>query len=129
MIRWAPHQWAGAPVRETVVERRLVDRCQDAGFLCWKLVIPQYAGVPDRMVVAPGRVVFVEVKRPGARPRPLQRVQHDRLRRLGVAVVVLDTLEAVDGFVDRLCADPHDSGVDELAAPIPGVPVAGSAAG
>ncbi|HHD7566826.1 TPA: VRR-NUC domain-containing protein, partial [Escherichia coli] len=48
--------------------------------------------VPDRIVLLPGgRIVFVECKAPGKPPRPDQLREHERLRKLGFTVVVLDS--------------------------------------
>ena len=71
------------------------------GALCWKLVSPGNAGVPDRLVLLPGgRVVFVELKRPGEKPRPLQVATHSKLRRLGFRVYgCVDSVERVEDVV------------------------------
>lgn len=50
----------------------------------------------------PGRTVWVELKRPGAVPEPHQEREHARLRAAGQRVVVLDSIAAVDAFVDAL---------------------------
>ncbi|EES5143852.1 VRR-NUC domain-containing protein, partial [Escherichia coli] len=48
--------------------------------------------VPDRIVLLPGgRIIFVECKSPGKPPRPDQLREHERLRKLGFTVVVLDS--------------------------------------
>lgn len=85
---------------EKQVERRLVDKTREAGGLAMKWVSPGFAGAPDRIVFLPGgRIVLVEVKRPGEKPRPLQVRLHQMLRGLGVDVRVVDTVEAVDALV------------------------------
>ena len=70
------------------------------GAMCVKFVSPGLSGVPDRIVMASGEVVFVEVKRPGERPRPLQLAVHERMRRAGQIVLIVDSLESVDLFVE-----------------------------
>jgi len=70
------------------------------GGLCVKFPPLFFRGFPDRIVLLPGgAVVFVETKAPGQRPRLIQRKVHDRLRRLGFQVEVLDSVESVDGFI------------------------------
>lgn len=55
--------------------------------LCLKLVCPGCTGVPDRMILLPGgRVVFVELKQPGKKERPRQRLVQSWLRELGFTV-------------------------------------------
>lgn len=66
----------------------------------YKWVSPGNDGVPDRIVCLPnGKVVFVELKAPGEKPRPQQTARIDELRRLGFRVEVLDSKEDVDLFI------------------------------
>lgn len=57
---------------------------------------------PDRRVMHPARRCWVECKRPGAKPRPGQQREHDRMRALGEDVLVLSTFEEVDSFLETL---------------------------
>lgn len=53
------------------------------------------SGIPDRLCLFPrGRMVFVELKAPGKKPRKLQEVMHSRLRALGFRVEVIDSKES-----------------------------------
>lgn len=88
--------------RERVIEDYLLTQCRAHGFLCLKFVSPTRRGVPDRIVVALGRIVFVEVKRPGDRPRKLQQLMHTKLRRHGAEVHVVDDKPSVDAFIANL---------------------------
>ena len=86
-------------VRERDVERALITAVRKAGGLCLKWVSPGWDGVPDRICLFPGgRIKFVELKRLGAKPRPLQEKRMAQLRELGFAVEVIDSLEGVDAF-------------------------------
>lgn len=78
--------------RESSIEKNLVKQVKAAGGHAYKFVSPGRRGVPDRLVILPGgRVVFVECKAPGQKPRPEQEREHKRLQALGVKVVVLDS--------------------------------------
>lgn len=57
---------------------------------------------PDRRVMHPKRCAWVECKRPGAKARPGQLREHERMRALGEDVVVLSSYEEVDAFVETL---------------------------
>lgn len=62
-------------ILERDVEKRFKRRVEKSveGALCWKFVSPGQSGVPDRIVILPhGLMMWVELKRPGAEPRPTQ---------------------------------------------------------
>ena len=90
-------------MREKTVEQKLVSEVKKAGGICPKWVAPGFDGVPDRIVMFPGgRIAFVEVKAPGEKPRPLQTVRHELLRRLGFRVYILDEIEKIGGIIDEI---------------------------
>ena len=75
-------------MREREIERKLVSVVKSRGGICPKFVSPGFDGMPDRVVLLPhGKIGFVEVKRPGEQPRPLQTARHRILRKLGFVVV------------------------------------------
>ncbi|MFJ5071678.1 VRR-NUC domain-containing protein [Kitasatospora sp. NPDC088556] len=88
--------------RERDIEDYLLAQCRAHGFLCLKFVSPARGGVPDRIVVAPRGIVFVEVKRPGGRLRKLQQRTHAKLRGHGAEVHVVDDKPGVDAFIAHL---------------------------
>lgn len=58
-------------VREEVIERHLVNEVKKAGGIAYKFTSPGRRGVPDRIVLLPnGKIIFVECKAPGEKPRP-----------------------------------------------------------
>lgn len=80
-------------VDERDIERVFVETGRRAGALVLKFTSPQYAGVPDRIVLRDGKASFVELKAPGRRPRPLQRAMFDVFARHGFPVDVIDNLK------------------------------------
>lgn len=100
-----PAPVTAAPIKESVVEKHLLSQCREVGFLCYKFTSPAKSGVPDRVVITPAGTVFVELKRPAqGDARRLQLAQHDKMRRHGAAVVVLNTRESVDRFIAHVQA-------------------------
>lgn len=90
-------------MREKEIETYLRNSIREMGGVAFKFVTPGNDGVPGRLVCLPGgRVVFVELKAPGQRPRPLQIHQIGRLKQLGFRVEVIDSKEQVDKFVEGL---------------------------
>lgn len=76
---------------EKQIEKKLVKAVKQRGGLAPKLISPGMDGMPDRMVLLPGEcILFVEVKAPGRKPRPLQVLRHRQLTELGFEVYVLD---------------------------------------
>lgn len=88
---------------ESAVETRLIREVKKLKCECWKFTSPGRRGVPDRIVICPERQLeFVETKKPGETPEPLQRIVHKILGLLGFTVWVIDSYEEVDGFVEYL---------------------------
>lgn len=82
---------------EKEIENYFVKRCKEKNWLIFKFVSPGNAGVPDRLVIQPGgRMFFVELKAPKAKPRPLQEKVFSLLRANGAYVYVVDSKEKAD---------------------------------
>lgn len=87
---------------ESKIEKYLTDKIKSIGGLCWKFVSPGTRGVPDRLCILPnGRTIYVELKRPGEVPEPLQSKRHEQLRDRGHIVCVIDSLKGVDDFINE----------------------------
>lgn len=86
---------------EAKVERHLVKRVKQAGGEIRKVEWVGRAHAPDRLVML-GGPYFVELKAPGKVPRPGQAREHKRMAECGVRVIVLDTIEKVDWFIDLI---------------------------
>lgn len=85
---------------EKVVERKLVELVKINGGMCIKLLCDQLIGLPDRMCLFPGhKIVFVELKTTGQKPKRIQTYMHNKLRTLGFRVEVIDTVESVANFI------------------------------
>lgn len=85
---------------EKMIEERLRDGVKRLGGVAFKFVSPGNDGVPDRLVCLPGgRIAFIELKAPGKKPTPLQVRQMERLRGLGFVAFVIDSVEAVDQYI------------------------------
>lgn len=91
---------------EKLIERKLVEKCKENGVLCIKLLTYQFTGLPDRMCLFPGgTVVFVELKTTGEKPRKIQINIHNKLRKLGFRVEVIDTVKKVQDLIDELTCE------------------------
>ncbi len=87
-------------MRERDIEEYLVKRVQAMGGEVRKAEWIGRRGAPDRRVMLPGRLpVWVELKAPGVKPEAHQIREHNRMRRLGELVEVVDSLAAVEGLL------------------------------
>lgn len=86
---------------ESQIEAYLVKKIKQLGGIAFKFVSPGNAGVPDRLVVLPGgKIIFVELKKPGGKTTPLQDSQIARLMKLGCDVGVVHSIEEADDCVE-----------------------------
>lgn len=88
---------------EKVIERKLVDLVKQAGGMCIKLLSTHITGLPDRLCLLPkAKVIFVELKSTGEKPRPSQVYIHNKLRALGLRVEVIDTIQGVYDLMESI---------------------------
>lgn len=81
----------------------MTDTAREMGGVAYKFVSPSTNGMPDRLVVMPpNRIGFVELKAPGAKPRPIQTRRHEQLRKMGCLVFVVDHPDQVRGVLDEI---------------------------
>lgn len=91
-------------ILESEIEDYLTNLCEAHDWLCLKCANIGTLGFPDRCVIADGRVVFVELKRPDHKPRKAQVRMMKNLRSHGAEVCVAhdaDTVEAVVSLIER----------------------------
>lgn len=92
-------------MRENEIERQLAMAAKKMGGMAVKFVSPGLDGVPDRIVLLPGRrIAFVELKAPGKKLRVLQEKRKRQLEALGFPVYVIDGVEQIGGVLDEICA-------------------------
>lgn len=94
-------------MRESQIEKHLVKRVKELGGEVRKVQWVGRRGAPDRLVMLPERwtrginthaeaAIWVELKAPGVKPEPHQLREHERMRKMGQRVVVIDSIEGVE---------------------------------
>jgi len=84
---------------ERDIEKAFVKRVKSLGGMAEKFTSPAKRSVPDRIVTLPGgKIIFVELKKPGAKPTELQLRDHANRRALGCDVRVISTMEEINAF-------------------------------
>ena len=89
-------------MNEYEIERKLVEGVEDLGGLCLKLAITGRRGWPDRTVIFPHWIGFVELKRKGGKLSKQQQDWIAELRELGFECEVLEGIEDVEDYLERL---------------------------
>ena len=81
---------------EKALERKLKDVVRFNKGLYLKLLPFQFNGLPDRLCLLPGGIIFfAEIKTTKKKPGKLQAYIHRRIRTLGFKVFVIDTVEQI----------------------------------
>lgn len=92
-------------MREKAIEQKLKAAVDGMGGIAPKFMSPGMDGMPDRIILLPGRhVAFAEVKAPGRHLRPLQVRRKRQLESLGFRVYVIDHPEQIGGVLDAIQA-------------------------
>lgn len=89
-------------ILEHEIENYLVKRCKEEDILCFKMVSPSNAGIPDRLLLKDGRYIFVELKAPNKKPRKLQIFTINKLKKYGAEVYISDSKFSVDRIINIL---------------------------
>ena len=86
-------------MKEKHLENELKKSVENIGGIC-----PGVTGVPDRICLKSGRVIFAEVKAPGAKPRPIQNRRIKQLQNQGFQVFVVDSVDGIAEVANALQA-------------------------
>lgn len=86
---------------EKYVERKICEHAKRTGWLSRKLQWIGVHGAPDRFFVKDGRIVLMEIKRPGGRPTEHQSKEIGRLSEAGVEVHLVDDIDVGIDILDR----------------------------
>ncbi|MBD8046772.1 MULTISPECIES: VRR-NUC domain-containing protein [Clostridium] len=85
---------------ESSIENRLKKEIEKLGGKALKFVSPGIAGVPDRIVLLPyGKAIFVELKAPGKKLRPIQELRKKELEKLGFDYWVVDSYKEIEDLL------------------------------
>lgn len=89
-------------MRESHIETKLRDGVHAAGGICLKLSPQFFEGIPDRLIILPGKMEFVETKRPKGTLSPRQKFVHKQLAGLGHTPKVIDSTEKVKEYLNEI---------------------------
>lgn len=81
---------AGKPL-ESDNQSKIIKRYEADGWYVIKLIQTTKNGIPDLLLLKDGTAFFIEVKREGREPEPLQKLRIKELKKFGIKTIVLDT--------------------------------------
>lgn len=94
---------------EKPIEDYLVKRCDEENILQYKFTAPGVRGVPDRILIHKGNVIFVECKAPKQKPREDQKLQIQKLHEQNVFATYVDTKSQIDILINDLKNFPKNT--------------------
>lgn len=86
---------------ESALEDYLTDACKENGVMVVKQT--GMRGIPDRLLIKDGMHAFLELKKPGEKPRPLQVEIAKKLRRHGALSLYADGRTGIDDIIKAMC--------------------------
>jgi hypothetical protein len=89
-------------IRESHIERTVCVWAKNDGWLIFKFSSPSLRGVPDRMFIKDGLIVFIEFKAPSKKPTPLQAATMAKMGRYGAKVAWFDNADDAIGWLRDL---------------------------
>lgn len=107
------------PILEKDIEGAVVLFAKLNGFLCPKVQFAE-AGWPDRLFLSPtGHTIFIEFKRPGEKPVPLQTYRIEELRKRGIPAFWCDSTAAGIGILTAALDAARLPAASDKVAPQP----------
>lgn len=87
---------------ENDIENYLISQVKMLGGECFKFTSPGNRAVPDRIVLYQGVAYFIELKRPGGKPRKDQVKMAKRFFNQGCPIHVLSSKAQVRAFISEI---------------------------
>ena len=83
-------------MRESTIESHLVQRVKALGGEVRKVKWIGRNSAPDRIVMLPENSFWAELKAPGEKPTKAQSREHERMRKMGQRIEIIDSLERIE---------------------------------
>lgn len=85
---------------EKSLERKLSKGVEKLGGLYFKLPAVYVAGLPDRLCLLPGGVVFfAEIKTTGKKVSKIQKLMHNKIKRIGFKVYIIESSQNIKDII------------------------------
>lgn len=97
---------------ESKLESQIVTLCSKLGLLTYKFSSPSQRGVPDRVIMGHGRILFLELKNADCKPTGLQEREIERIRDAGISAGWADNYKDADLMIRRKFHHPRENSCD-----------------
>lgn len=77
---------------ERDIQSKIIKQLEGSGWYVVKLIQTNKNGIPDLLAIKEAVAVFIEVKRLGKEPTPLQKFRHKEIRKTGTKVIVATSI-------------------------------------
>ena len=89
-------------MKESTIEKVVSNYAKSKGWLSFKFVSPSNRGVPDRIFLKRGKIIFIEFKATGKKLTKLQKFKIDQIRDGGFFLVcIIDLIEKGKQIFDK----------------------------
>lgn len=106
-------------MKESYIERKVCEYAKSLGWMVFKFNSPGKSGVPDRIFMKKGKIVFIEFKAAGKRPTKLQLHIHREMENAGFHVHVVDNILSGKEIFDAIeNLSEGGSGVRQADSPV-----------
>jgi hypothetical protein len=90
-------------MKESVIEEYLIQQVRLKGGVTRKTIYQGRTGAPDRQCFFPGgRLIIMELKKPGKEPRSDQEAEINKLKSLGFSVHVVSSKGQIDEILSSV---------------------------
>ena len=89
-------------MRESEIEKEVCLYAKSKGWLTYKFISPSSKGVPDRILLNNGKVIFIEFKANKKLPTKLQNKIISNIRSKNIQVYVIDNINDGKKLIDIL---------------------------
>lgn len=83
-------------MKESAIQSMIIKQLDSWGWMVVKLIQTNTNGIPDLMAMRNGKVVFIEVKRKGEEPEPLQKHRLNQINEKGIMAFWVDAVDQVN---------------------------------
>ena len=83
-------------MKESYIQSQIIVKLESWGWMVVKLIQTNTNGIPDLMAMKDGKTVFIEVKREGEQPAPLQKHRLNQINAKGILAFWADKADDIN---------------------------------